>query len=117
MYVPFSTRTNFRKQKKMTTPSLGLSSSIIKQGEKDVTLQEQEEIPVQVEDIIEAPGHLTTCDPLFDLFKKVTRYMTAKECFSGLALTCSVAREAVLQNHFLGNQLVVYNYLISWIKK
>ena len=73
-------------------------------------------IPVQLEDIIEAPGELTTSDPWFDLFKDMTKFLTAHECFeSGLTLICKASREAVLQNHFVGNERMLYRYLVNWI--
>ncbi|KAG2374943.1 hypothetical protein C9374_010317 [Naegleria lovaniensis] len=86
-------------------------------AEKPKLKTSSEYIPVQLEDIIEAPGPLTTSDPFFDVFKKITKFFTPYECFKyQFSLVNSAAREAVLQNHFLGNEKVVHTYLVNWIK-
>ena len=80
------------------------------------SVRDEDRVCVQMEDIIEAPGHLTTHDSLFDVFKRISLFMTDRESFeSGLACCCKSAREAVLQNHFLGRPSIINSYLTNWI--
>ncbi|KAL9645246.1 hypothetical protein ABK040_002446 [Willaertia magna] len=90
------------------------SSSHIHSKKKEI--YKDDKISINEEEIKQAPGFLTTSDEIFDVFKKVTSFLSYRECFQSIAFVSKTVREAVLQNHFFGNSKVVYNYLIEWMK-